>query len=151
MSIGLIIVFGGLLSILEGLGIGATWSRRLFVPGSLAILVISSVIVTFIKCPRCRKPFFMKRAFLWSQSSLFSRRCLNCKLAINAGPFLNREQVEKLQNWLADHDFNQPLPDAGIRCHQCGYQLVGSTQYRCPECGMTYNVARLLREAEIMD
>jgi hypothetical protein len=31
-----------------------------------------------------------------------------------------------------------PVPDLGLRCLSCGYNLAGLPEHRCPECGRTF-------------
>ena len=45
------------------------------VPAAVLYALLS---MTFVPCPRCRKPFFRKGAF----GNGFTRRCLHCKLPI---------------------------------------------------------------------
>jgi hypothetical protein len=37
-----------------------------------------------------------------------------------------------------DFRLNPPLPTEGY-CEQCGYNLFGLIEHRCPECGMPFN------------
>ncbi len=38
-----------------------------------------------------------------------------------------------------------PVPDWGLRCPACDYELRGLPSHRCPECGETFDVAALLK------
>jgi len=40
--------------------------------------------------------------------------------------------------------FSLPMPDLGLICLQCRYQLNGVPQYRCPECGWTFELNQLV-------
>ncbi len=40
-----------------------------------------------------------------------------------------------LRRWLRKGDRRGPLPDIGIVCPRCRYQLTGLTGETCPECG----------------
>ena len=33
-----------------------------------------------------------------------------------------------------------PVPDLGLRCLSCGYNLAGRPEHRCPECGRKFSV-----------
>jgi len=33
-----------------------------------------------------------------------------------------------------------PVPDLGLRCQKCGYNLAGLPEHRCPECGSPFNL-----------
>lgn len=33
-----------------------------------------------------------------------------------------------------------PVPDLGLRCLRCGYNLAYLTQHRCPECGHAFDI-----------
>jgi hypothetical protein len=33
-----------------------------------------------------------------------------------------------------------PLPDLGLRCRRCGYPLALVTQWKCPECGESFDL-----------
>ncbi|MBL8880048.1 MAG: hypothetical protein JNG88_13085 [Phycisphaerales bacterium] len=43
-------------------------------------------------------------------------------------------------------DINQlPIPDWGLKCPRCEYSLRGLPKHICPECGLTLNMAELVK------
>lgn len=42
-------------------------------------------------------------------------------------------------------DLNQlPIPDWNLKCPNCGYNLRGLPEHRCPECGQTFDMDRIV-------
>lgn len=45
-----------------------------------------------------------------------------------------------------DIDLDQlPIPDWGIECPRCRYRLVGLPSHRCPECGVEFDMADVVK------
>ena len=43
-----------------------------------------------------------------------------------------------------------PIPDFGLHCPDCDYALVGLPQHRCPECGLSFDMADLVRPYTVL-
>ena len=77
-------------AVLVGLGIGVAGFIDVGVQSAAlgAILVValtleSYLLLPFLKCPRCGKPFFRRAGFLANRVPLLNRSCLHCGLNIH--------------------------------------------------------------------
>lgn len=41
-----------------------------------------------------------------------------------------------------------PVPDLGLRCLRCGYNLAGLPERRCPECGRQFNLEEFIPKGD---
>ena len=110
-----------------------------FISVLIAFLVAYNACVMSV-CPRCGFRFFYKPK-VWSP---FRRTCVHCALSLNFPWNPSESQWRAAERWIKLYGGEGAIPDMGMRCPRCNYDLTGLVDRRCPECGVDFDMARLM-------
>lgn len=111
------------------------------------IFIIAAVLFKArTRCPRCGAGFFGSWLFYWP----FARSCLHCGCSVFAQWVYGKHEYHQLREWVLGKEGGRPMPDIGLHCPRCEYRLAGLKSERCPECGMTFELERLLSDTEFV-
>lgn len=113
-----------------------------FLGGLLVMLAVMATYQWLIwsKCPRCGLRFFFKPFVV----NPFRKTCGACGIPLRFRWNPGEQQWHEAERWINNENAQGIIPDVGLRCPTCDYNLTGLAQRRCPECGTDFDILGLV-------
>lgn len=113
----------------------------LFIAGSVTSLVLVAYC-KMLRCPRCNNIYIYDRVrFKFN----FGKSCAHCGIPVTTNWESGDVNIALIKDWIAKKQLDLPVPDIGLKCPSCKYQLAGLTNSKCPECGNSFDVSKLVQ------